>query len=356
MPKLFAFFHIGVVFLYGCAPFSPLRTIDRSVVEERYESDFEAAGGGPALSRALNSVERIYCSAEYTTYHFSKRQTLQRHQLSATTLNRAISRSRMTRSVYGTGTLVDSHASGVLIVTCNHIADFSDTLLTFRRDPDGRSTPFIESVSIKIRQTLSAPALSEDTELQILGRDRDKDILLLVGRFAVPRVLTVSVFPFGFGAARDLEWGSKTVLLGFPRSVKSITRGMVSNPMLQSDGKFTIDALFNMGYSGAPVLAVRQDGRGFEWVGMALSAAGESLPILIPEQGFGLAGSEEYSGMMWTHRLDRIFYGLCYAVSAEEIIRLLQLHRDLLRQNGFDLAIDGMSADSTAVPEKEPIP
>jgi hypothetical protein len=69
---------------------------------------------------------------------------------------------------------------------------------------------------------------------------------------------------------------------------------MVCNPVVQRDGKFVIDALFNMGYSGGPVLATRREGDGFEWIGMALSSAGESLSVLVPEESFGLSDSEDY--------------------------------------------------------------
>ncbi|HNR69172.1 MAG TPA: serine protease [bacterium] len=339
MSKYAAFCWLAVLAWCGCTRFSSIHPADQTVYS-RYESDFAAAGGGQAFTSAMDALLRIYCSADYTIYQFSQRQTLQRHQLSENTLKRAISTTWLTRSVYSTGTLVDMHGSGVLIVTCNHITDFADTLISYRRDQTGRQTLYVETVSIKVRQTLTAPSLTDEVELEVLGCDREKDILLLVGRFKISPTKEVAVFPFQFGPAGNLEWGTKTALLGFPRGVKSVTRGMVCNPVVQRDGKFVIDALFNMGYSGGPVLATRREGDGFEWIGMALSSAGESLSVLVPEESFGLSDSEDYPGIARTHRLDRIFYGLCNVVSAEEIARVFRQHRDLLRRNGFDLAAD----------------
>jgi hypothetical protein len=205
-----------MVWLYT---FSSIHPADQTVYS-RYESDLLL----PAAARRLPphgcfAADLLF--RDYTIYQFSQRQTLQRHQLSENTLKRAISTTWLTRSVYSTGTLVDMHGSGVLIVTCNHITDFADTLISYRRDQTGRQTLYVETVSIKVRQTLTAPSLTDEVELEVLGCDREKDILLLVGRFKISPTKEVAVFPFQFGPAGNLEWGTKTALLGFPRGSRA---------------------------------------------------------------------------------------------------------------------------------------
>ena len=63
---------------------------------------------------------------------------------------------------------------------------------------------------------------------------------------------------------------------------KMITRGIVSNTRDDKSDSFLIDALFNRGFSGGIILAIRDGVPNFELVGMAKSVSAKNEYLLTP--------------------------------------------------------------------------
>ncbi len=118
-----------------------------------------------------------------------------------------------------------------------------------------------------------------------------------------------------------------------------VTKGIVSKAA-RNNNVFLIDALFNKGFSGGIVLAVRDGVPNFEIVGMIQSASATYKNILIPnkkshENIYSIG--EEYSGEVYAEIDKRINYGITYATSIETIVDFYKSKRNNLIDSGYDL-------------------
>jgi hypothetical protein len=120
---------------------------------------------------------------------------------------------------------------------------------------------------------------------------------------------------------------------------KMITKGIVSNTRDDKSDSFLIDALFNRGFSGGIILAIRDGVPNFELVGMAKSVSVKNQYILSPDP---LSGKFEYKpdfpyiGDIHVKKFEDINYGITYTISSNEIIKFLRENKIQLLQKGFN--------------------
>ena len=146
-------------------------------------------------------------------------------------------------------------------------------------------------------------------------------------------------FKYPLGESNDLELGSFVYIIGYPMGHKMITKGIVSNTRDDKSDSFLIDALFNRGFSGGIILAIRDGVPNFELVGMAKSVSAKNEYILIPATRNGkleYARNFPYSGNVYVKKLDDINYGITYTISTDEIIKFLKENETQLLQNGLN--------------------
>lgn len=118
-----------------------------------------------------------------------------------------------------------------------------------------------------------------------------------------------------------------------------VTRGIVSKSE-SNRNVFLIDALFNKGFSGGIVLALRDGIPNFEIVGMIQSASATSKNILVPSKKSHeniYAVNEEYLGAVYAEKDKRITYGITYATSIDAIVDFYKSRRNELSNLDYDL-------------------
>jgi S1-C subfamily serine protease len=155
---------------------------------------------------------------------------------------------------------------------------------------------------------------------------------------AINTPYVIPVFNFGMGNSDELTWGTFVYIIGYPRGEKMVTSAIVSQPTREKKSTFVIDAVFNRGFSGGIVLALRDGVPNFEFVGMAKSVPAETKYYLAPDKSYKLLESsleEVYTGKSRIETHENIYYGITYAVTINKIAEFIDKNSVLLEQQGF---------------------
>ena len=134
-----------------------------------------------------------------------------------------------------------------------------------------------------------------------------------------------------------LSLGSLVYAIGHPAGFQMVTHGIVSDR--GPNASFLIDGLWNEGMSGAPILAVRGEGGGLEWVGMSQSASVRTEYRLTAEEGAERTQDSRrpYEGPIYVQPVQEIRYGITFSVPMDVIRRFLDEHRSLMGDRGYSL-------------------
>ena len=159
----------------------------------------------------------------------------------------------------------------------------------------------------------------------------------------------LTVLDYPLGRSEELEWGSFVYIMGYPLGHAMITRGIVSDPTRIKKGSFLIDAVFNQGFSGGPVIAVRDGVPNFEIVGMVKSSAALHKYYLKPADTDHVADmnfNEPYEGDVRIESEKDIQYGITFSVTTKTLLDFYKDHRKELLEQGYDLdAFFGIKSD-----------
>jgi len=222
-------------------------------------------------------------------------------------------------------------------LTCNHIIDFPDTVFSFYESNSSKEK-YILCVSIKIKQ-MNQIGITEGNNIEILAKDEKNDIAFL-GKKITQTDENIPFFKYQCGESNDLEWGSFVYIIGYPMGFQMITRGIVSNPDKIKSGSFLIDAVFNRGFSGGLVLAIKDGVPNFELVGMAKSVPYKEENILIPEntnESFEYAPNSPYTGNIFVKSKKNLSYGITNSVTIETIKEFYKENKNKLLEKGYNL-------------------
>jgi hypothetical protein len=326
--------------LAGCSP-SVYRDVYPTLADGRYDSEFPHKGCSKQLEEIAETVNMLSSIAYYRTFTFTMEDRVTRGGIVE-----ALSRRKNRESVYinstasGTATVISYDERRVMLLTCAHIVDFEDTVLSFHITPDYRATPWLKSVAIKEKQTNYVAVFPEGGELDILAMDRSADIALLGKRFSSEPAIRIPVFRYTFGNARDLEWGTFVYMFGYPSGFKMVTTGVVSNPNKDKRGSFMVDAMFSRGFSGGITLAIRDGVPNFELVGIVKLVSAHSSYVVSPGKQNGEVEFDPampYTGAVYVERKTEIESGLTQAVPIEAIREFLRVQTPLLREKGYSI-------------------
>ena len=117
-----------------------------------------------------------------------------------------------------------------------------------------------------------------------------------------------------------------------------MTKGIVSSPEKTKNGFFLIDAVFNKGFSGGLVFAIKDGVPNFEIVGMAKSAASQNDNIIVPEKKTHemlYNPTIPYEGKIFVQHRESIKYGITYVTTIETIQEFLEDNKELLESKGY---------------------
>jgi len=253
----------------------------------RYDTEFPYRNCSKQLEEISRSVKRLNTITYYKSYVFSERDRLKESELNDRIIKKkAIKNIFFNKTGSGTATVIYHDHAKIAFLTCAHVIDTPDTILTFFPVNDNGEEKIVQSVSIKVRQQYYVVDIPRGGELELLKMDSKDDIAVL-GKEIGQIERFVPVFGYPGGKSSDLEWGSFVYIIGYPIGYKMITRGIVSNPNMDAKGSFLIDALFNRGFSGGIILAIKDGVPNFELVGITKSVSARNEYVLRPEKEVG---------------------------------------------------------------------
>ncbi len=306
----------------------------------RYDSEFPYKNASDQLEEISKSVKMLNYTAYYKAYLFSENQKILRSDINNKNIkDRAADEVYINESVSGTATVIFYDGVKVGLLTCAHIGNFPDTVLTYFVPPVGQKKQIIQQMDIKLREHYFVNEIPGDGDFEVVISDKKRDLALLIKRANNDPFQRIRPFKYPLGESNDLELGSFVYIIGYPMGHKMITKGIVSNTRDDKSDSFLIDALFNRGFSGGIILAIRDGVPNFELVGMAKSVSAKNEYILIPATQNGnleYARNFPYSGNVYVKKLDDINYGITYTISTDEIINFLKENETQLLQNGLN--------------------
>lgn len=330
---------MGLMLLNACAlRNTPVVTFQ---ADGNYDTEFPAANCAAQIEQAGSSIRLLNSIAYYKSYKFDENQRILLKDIDKNILNTKSEKiTYFNNTASGTATVILSDPLKIAFLTCTHIIDFPDTIIHYL-DIEGQRRQFIQSIAFKEMQSNYITDLPAGEDLEVLLKDKGNDIAILGRRFSSPQNEIIPVFPFKLGKARDLQWGSFVYLMGFPRGYKMVTHGLVSDPRRGRDGSFLVDALFNRGFSGGIVLAIRDGVPNFELVGMAKSAAAEYQVVIKPPENIDLSRYDiqtPYTGELYLETRADIQYGITNIVAIETILNVLRQNQKRLANLGYDFS------------------
>ena len=309
------------------------------LADGKYDSEFPYKGASDELREISSTVHRIHSSVFYKTYTFDKSTNLTLDNLKSTNLRSvAISEGYADQSTSGTGTAIYFNEGKVGILTCAHVVEFSDTIISYFPDSEGKLTTKLQAIFIKERQVIYTAGFPEGSEFELIVSDKKSDLALIGKDYKILSDLKFPVFNYPLGKAKELDWGSFVYLFGYPINYQMVTKAIVSNPNRDEFGSFLVDAVVNNGMSGGIVLAIKDGVPNFEMVGMIQWVPEEEENILIPKK---LNNNERYNpivpykGEEYVKRFSSIRYGIARVISVEAIKAFFINNKEMLYEKKY---------------------
>ncbi|TVR64075.1 MAG: serine protease [Gemmatimonadales bacterium] len=329
--------------LAGCLRQAPA---DRPLVPQAfYQTAFPSTDTSDELDQVLSSLVRIRVSWNYETRIFDEATAPLEARLDLPESLMGASDTVQTEQTRAATAILLGHQDGrSIMVTAAHAVNLPDTIVQFYGD--GRAVPGglrrVRSVSILTHRADWVVGLPGLEPFQVLATDDVSDIAIIgVERGGDPLPPGTRPLPVPAGDPDRLSWGSFVYVLGFPAGYPMVTRGIVSDPAGIHTGAFVVDGLWNEGVSGGVILAIRGDGSGMEWVGMARAAAARTEPRLRPTEDAleDREPWEPYEGPLFLEEARHIQYGITLAIPMDAVQRFLDRHRSRLRAEGWTVPI-----------------
>ena len=130
--KAFILFFGLILLLVTCS--TPEQTAvqqNNSKPDNRYDSEFPARSVSKKLEFASTTVKKLDCLVFYMTYVFAPDNTIDPGHLTDSVLQtQSLSYTVTNESVTGTATVIYYDGSQVGLLTCAHVVEFTDTLIT----------------------------------------------------------------------------------------------------------------------------------------------------------------------------------------------------------------------------------
>ncbi|SMO66728.1 S1 family peptidase [Fodinibius sediminis] len=309
---------------------------------DTYTTAFPHRDISDQLEDAQESLIRIVSTSHYNTYVFDKPEVRLSDVRTSNLKEIASQQYSDDESTAGTSIILDLNDNGeALLITCAHSVTSPDTLINYFIDEGYEQNTYIESISIKRRQTNLLFTVSELTNFEIIAEDRLSDLALLSTTLNPDTQSQHRALRFPMGQMEHLRLGSFLYVLGYPKGFPMITRGIASTRGNPPHRFFIMDALFNPGISGGLVIGSRDHFRSFEWLGMARSATASQETVLLPypdsEEDVQAGVIRPYTDQIFLGQKNRIAYGITQAIPISEIRSFLDKNSRVISRHRFAL-------------------
>lgn len=309
-----------------------------TLTDGKYDSEFPYNNSSTQLEEISRSIKLLNSIAFYTGYVFETGSNYTLSDMKKIDFEKsAIEKVFFNRTSSGTATLIYTDAEKIALISVAHIVNYPDTIISYFVNADGTFSNYVQSISIKSNQSNYVPDLPRDGKLDILMLDNSLDIALLGMKLNPAESLPLTKFEYPWGKSSELEWGSFVYVFGFPMNYKMISKGIVSKIPKDNSG-FLIDAVFNRGYSGGIVLAIRDGVPNFELVGLVRSVPAEfeyTLRPLTKEHDIDYNPMIPYSGEIYVDKHQALRIGITKVIGIEQIKSFFEKNKDQLLKKGY---------------------
>lgn len=238
------------------------------------------------------------------------------------------------QKVNGVGLILYRDDRRAVVLTSAHILLRPDTINSYYRDNTARLTSVLQSRAIKTSANFFAIGQANQfLTAEIIHADQKADLALL--EVTASPGLGI-VFPFEFAYGREMGWGDFAYVIGYPREVRQLTSGLVSQ--IPNPGAFVLDVVARQGYSGGPVFLVNPH-KGLELAGVVRGVPVNKLNYIAPPAGLPAGQflrSEDWQTSS-AQEIDLIDYGTTYAINSEVVGKFLKSSVKLLEREGIIL-------------------
>ena len=337
--SIFRLLLVSVIILTVSCRSTTYEAVYPTLSDGKYDSEFPYRNCSDQLEDISSTLVKLDVLVFYKTYTFTldSKTTFDQLQGAVKLDDLANATDVFSEGVGGTAVTISNTGGSIAYLSCAHILDYPDTVISYFPYPDDN---YIKVVGIKARQQNNISKGPPGGDLEILAIDSRNDIAILGKKVTDPNTNTASVFDYPMGDSEELEWGSFVYIMGYPLGHAMITRGIVSDPKRIRKGSFLIDAVFNQGFSGGPVIAVRDGVPNFEIVGMVKSSAAVNKFYLSPENTDKLGNlnmDEPYVGNSKVIFDKEIQYGITFSVTTESLRNFYRENRKSIIGKGYDL-------------------
>lgn len=331
-------FIISSFILQGCSSYL-YDTLYPTLADGKYDSEFPYKSSSKQLTKISETIHRVNSTAFYKVYIFDTDSKYTLKDLAQRELNKiAVSEAFADNSSAGTSILIYSENGNVALLTCAHTVAFPDTIVAYQLDENGKATNYVESISIKENQVIYVAGFPEGSQVEVLVKDDKKDVAILWRKYNSLIKFNFPVFSYPTGKAKELEWGTFVYLFGYPISYKIITKAIVSSPDRDENGAFLLDAVINPGFSGGPVLAIRDGVPNFEFIGIVQWVPEEEENLIYPEDLRNKTNYNPvipYKGELFVRKHTSIRYGIVKVIPIDVIMTFLNDNKSYLNDRGF---------------------
>lgn len=241
------------------------------------------------------------------------------------------------KTLSGGGLIIDfdRYKSRYAVLTSSHLVKPNDTTDVYYVDERGIPT-----------DVLFAKYIVQDVVVSVRGRSNWRARAEVITHDSATDLAVIDVqtsnylgfeFPNEVGYDLDLSWGDWVFVFGYPRGIKQVTGGWISEAPYS--GTLTVDAVVRFGYSGGPVFAIARDGARLILVGLIKSVPRSSLEFVAPKNrlpmGYELT-MDDLENLVVQHEV-LVDYGTAFFVSPKAIKKFFRTHRDEIEANGIQL-------------------
>ncbi|MBU0560909.1 MAG: serine protease [Bacteroidota bacterium] len=331
------FVALAAVLIFSCAGQEKI-FIDKQHKDGKYDSEFPSVSASDALERISNSIFLVNSLAFYKQFNFRPESKIRYSDLSASSIvANSYSQTNFNKTASGTATVIGATSTKLLLLTCQHIVSFEDTIVVYVQDSSGKATEFIESISFKNKQN-NYTNIRGTGETEILFEDVENDIALISNEIVNRDPFAYRIFDYRIGNSDELNWGNFVYTLGYPLHYKMVSRAIVSKPSSDTKNYFIIDAVMNRGASGGLVLAIRDGIPNFELVGIISWVPADKYYFLKPEMSeTKMLENQEYRGQEIIGVQENVKYGITKVVSINTIKEFLDKHSNAINKKGFQI-------------------
>lgn len=333
-------FILLILFISVSCTSTTFDTLYPTLSDGKYDSEFPYRNCSEQLEEIAASLVKLDVLVFYNTYTFTpgSRTDLNMIRNSGGDISElAAAEDVFTETTGGTAISIYYSNDRIAYLSCAHIVDYPDTVISYYPSPDDK---YIQLIGIKARQQNSISSHPGGWKMEVLAMDRRSDIVVLGTELSEERQHSVRTFSYPMGSSGELDWGSFVYIMGYPMGHAMITRGIVSDPARIRKGSFLIDAVFNKGFSGGPVIAVRDGVPNFEMVGMVKSSAATNRYYLAPENTDNTSNlnlSEAYKGKLRLVKEKDIKYGITFSVTTKTLRNFFKENQQDFEDAGYFL-------------------